>query len=296
MFETFAAEAIKNELMEFVSGLKQAPKYAMNNSRTAVLTVEDLAEVFSEENLKKSFKMEMADDGSSGYVKGSLKAPTGDIFFGEEIKGVTANLQDLHVDVDASFSAGQKTMSGAANASARLEGSAGFDLSGIKNDTVLKAGKANILYSLALSGVRVEVDPSKMSDPESVKSISAAIKSASGSYSFYDGIDGAVYFEVNDAGKKYNGIIKMTVSGNAGVTINKDSINEILDIVFEIQNAKSGYGKMDQSAMLKKLEKYAKVNADVSVYDVAGTKLFTILSADSISKLYDEIESAGALK
>lgn len=261
----------------------------------------DLKEAFSK--LKESIKLETkeSETGMSASAKGSWSAPTGDIDFGDEVKGISARLDAMKFNFNANYSMSEKGLVASANGSARVAGNAAFDFAGTDAPfTVIKAGKLNILCTASVSNGYAKMGPENLAtameltagkevEPETVKAVIEYFDAIKGNANAYGGISLAVYFEAEDGEKLYNGVIKIDLTSSLSYSFTKESATALVDVIKNFIDA------TDKDVMEAKdfepLEPFVSVKVDASVYDASGNKLFTVLNAEKASELFSIIMS-----
>lgn len=269
-----------------------------NNSRA--VTEEEFEE--SVAKMKDSIEMKMSEDGTSGSMKGSWSAPTGEIDFGENPpEGVKARLDSLGFNINASYNMSQTTgkISASANAAARFGASAEIDLS--KDDeSCIKSGKFSTLATLALVGLNASMNPEGMSemmaassspsamDPEAIL---GSVTSIGGKVLAYEGVNSAFYFEVEDPdnGNVYNGIIKYDLTADINYTISKDTIADLTETIMGLTTSMKTSKTMPTAADFEAFDDLIDMKANFAVYDISGEKIFTIFESTSFSGTIAEV-------
>lgn len=306
-FETVAEPLLKSELSTVVGSVTKLFSKSnktssgtsyYNNSRA--VTEEEFEE--SVAKMKDSIEMKMSEDGTSGSMKGSWSAPTGEIDFGENPpEGVKARLDSLGFNINASYNMSQTTgkISASANAAARFGASAEIDLSK-DNESCIKSGKFSTLATFALVGLNASMNPEGMSemmaassspsamDPEAIL---GSVTSIGGKVLAYEGVNSAFYFEVEDPdnGKVYNGIIKYDLTADINYTISKDTIADLTETIMGLTTSMKTSKTMPTAADFEAFDDLIDMKANFAVYDLTGKEIFTIFESTSFSGTIAEV-------
>lgn len=306
-FENVVEPLLKSELSTVVGSVtKLFPKSNKTSSGTSyynnsrAVTEEEFEE--SVAKMKDSIKMEMSEDGSSGSMKGSWSAPTGEIDFGENPpEGVKARLDSLGFNINASYNMSQTTgkISASANAAARFGASAEIDLS--KDDeSCIKSGKFSTLATLALVGLNASMNPEGMSEMMAGSSNPSAmnpealltyVTSIGGKVVAYEGVNSAFYFEVKDPadGTVYNGIIKYDLTASINYNITEESLAELTGTITGLVTSMKGKGTKPTAADFEAFDDLIDMKANFAVYDLTGKEIFTIFESTSFSGTIAEV-------
>ena len=286
VFEGVVLNKLATELPDLATAI--VPVSTGSKSREAV-TMDDLQKSFKE--FQKAFEMDYSNEG--GYIKGTWNGPVGEIDYEDAVKGLSTTINALKVSVDASYKVSETGATGKANGSARYSASSNLDLT--KESTSIKSGKANVLYSLDVNNVNASMSPENMQalmnfdgDDADYAALVDTLETLGGLIKFYSGIETALYFEVEDNSKLYNGVIKATV--NAVINYNlskealKDTVEKVTALVSKIQKNKV---TEDDLAALNSL---VSLNVNLSVYDTNGEKLFSVVDAKKLEDAYTQID------
>lgn len=292
-------KTVMKKLGKELSGLTSAIVPAVNTSSKSreAITMEDLQKSFKD--FKDAFEMKVSDTYDSGYIRGTWNGPVGELDYGEDVKGLSTTINAMRVSVDASFNTSTAGMTGNANGSARYAASSKLDLTGSNESSSIKSGKANVLYTLNVNNVNASVGADKVAAIMSVTgpnpdydAVVEALNTLSGAINFYSGIDTALYFEVEDNDKLYNGVIKATVSAALNYNLSKETFAEtaekVLAIVEKYESDKDYEVTAEDLAAFNDL---VSIRIDLSVYDAEGTKLFSLVDATKLDEAYTEIKN-----
>ncbi len=306
-FETVVEPMLKSELSTVVGSVTKLFSKSnktssgtsyYNNSRA--VTEEEFEE--SVAKMKDSIEMKMSEDGTSGSMKGSWSAPTGEIDFGENPpEGVKARLDSLGFNINASYNMSQTTgkISASANAAARFGASAEIDLS--KDDeSCIKSGKFSTLATFALVGLNASMNPEGMGEMMALSSspsamnpeaILGSVTSIGGKVLAYEGVNSAFYFEVEDPdnGNVYNGIIKYDLTASINYNITEESLAELTGTITGLVTSMKGKGTKPTAADFEAFDDLIDMKADFAVYDLTGEKIFTIFESTSFSGTIAEV-------
>ena len=129
-------------------------------------------------------------------------------------------------------------------------------------------------------------------ESSSITNVLNVIDTLTGRLSAYEGINGAAYFEVEDNGTIYNGIIKADICGTVDYLISKENVNALVGTIVTIIESftKNTFDEKD----IEPLDELVNLKVDISVYDTDGEKLFDLLTlnklSDAFSLVYPEIQ------
>lgn len=303
-FEAVAEAQLKTELTSVLKDItKIIPKKSAvsstsvyNNSRA--VTEEDFNKSLAE--MKESIKMEMSEDGTTGSIKGSWSAPTGEIDFGENPpEGVKVYLNSLGFNVNASYKMTETEVNASANASARFGASAEISIPE-EADSCIKSGKFSSLVTMGLVGLNAKMSPAGMSqmmagssNPSAMnpESLLTYVTSIGGKVVAYEGVNSAFYFEVEDPadGTVYNGIIKYDLTASINYNITEESLTELAGTITGLVSSMKGKGTKPTAADFEAFDDIITMSADFAVYDITGEKIFTIFESTSFSDTIAEV-------
>ena len=296
VFEDVVMDNLASELPKLVSAIAPVANKTSNTKSREAVTIDALQESFKD--FKNSFKIELAEDGTSGYIKGAWNGPLGELDYGDSVKGLSTTIDALRVSADASFNTTVTGISGKANGSARYSASSKFALPSADVDSSIKSGKANVLYYLNVNNVNASVSADKIEaimsldveDPEDLAAAVDVLNTLAGSINFYAGIDTALYFEVEDKNQLYNGVIKANVSAVINYGLSKDTLKATLNALAELVE-KIDNDEDITAEDLAPLNSLVTLNIDLSVYDTTGNEIFSIIKATKLDEAYTKINA-----
>lgn len=290
-------KTVMKKLGKELSGLSSAivPTIDTGSKSREAITMEDLQKSFKD--FKDAFEMKVSDTYDSGYIRGTWNGPVGELDYGEDVKGLSTTINAMRVSVDASFNTSTAGMTGNANGSARYAASSKFTLPGTDVESCIKSGKSNVLYYLNVNNVNASVSAEKMETIMSVAgsnpdyaAVVEALNTLSGAINFYSGIDTAIYFEVEDNDKLYNGVIKATVSAALNYNLSKETFVETAEKVLAIVEKYENDDEYEVTAEdLAAFNDLVSIRIDLSVYDAEGTYLFSLVDATKLDEAYTGI-------
>lgn len=277
-FNSVALPKLQSEFMSMLSGMTPSNMILNNGSRS--VKAETLKEAFN--NIQNSFDITETD--TSGTINGKWEGPTGQIDFEDAaVKGLAASINELALEIDADYKV-QDNSTAVIKASgyAGFGASIDFDVSNYEAQSVIKTLKLNAALKASLDNLKAEVGVIKVDDPEMEgRNAFKGLKSVSGKYSFYTGLDGASYFEFTDeSGEKYNGVIKIEVKGNVNLNLSKQNTEKFIEQLDSI-------GGNNTAAFISLIfgnEDFFKTSVELSVYNTSGSKICTFLKSDSLSE------------
>ena len=296
-FETVVLPVIAEQFITFASAIiaedSEETNGNINFSREAeTLTLKTLETAFDELPKKLKESATIDDEKMTASIDFDWEGPTGNI--NTEMPGVEASISKLNMKIKGSLNGDQETqkisLNGSASANAAFSLSATipeeFGAEGLKNIKLNVLGNANAdkislvgnpeLLAMANS---MEDDTDGENKDEPAVDPATLFDSISGKLYLYGGISGASYFEVKNAGKEYNGVIKATVSLSIDESLSKDKIVSIINTLEKLDSKESEVSGKDLDTLP------VKINIAISVYNVAGKKLFDYLTVDSFEKL-----------
>ena len=304
-FETVAEPQLKAELSTVVGavtkllpiGKKSSSGGSVYNNSRAVTEKE-----FNESvaKMKDSIEMKMSEDGTSGSMKGSWSAPTGEIDFGENPpEGVKVYLNSLGFNVNASYKMTETEVNASANASARFGASAEINIPE-EADSCIKSGKFSSLVTMGLVGLNAKMSPAGMSQMMAGSSNPSAmnpealltyVTSIGGKVVAYEGVNSAFYFEVKDPadGTVYNGIIKYDLTASINYNITEESLAELTGTITGLVTSMKGKGTKPTAADFEAFDELIDMKADFAVYNLTGERIFTIFESTSFSGTIAEV-------
>ena len=300
IFESVVSNKLKAEMEELTNMLSATPQFISAGSNARTVTFEDLESSFAK--IPESIKFEMNDDGDAGSIRGNWSAPTGEIDFGENVKGISAQLDAMRYSLNAGYNMSTNGGTGSINASTRFAGSVTVDTSTEEISSSIKYGKINFLTTSGVDNVLASINMDKIyqmgtfdrynMESSSITNVLNVIDTLTGRLSVYEGINGAAYFEVEDNGTIYNGIIKADICGTVDYLISKENVNALVGTIVTIIESftKNTFDEKD----IEPLDELVNLKVDISVYDTDGEKLFDLLTlnklSDAFSLVYPEIQ------
>ena len=302
IFEEKAKAVIEADIKKIVASLPLdklnflSTSSISNSANTSrAVTINQLQTSFSE--IKDSFITTTAEDGTAGSITGSWNGPVGEIDFGDdEVAGLTAAINALNLNLDAVYSVSETGMSFTANGGAKVSFTAGLDFTDItEEETSIKTAKLNAGYTAAASKVNATADFEAMEADVTDASVSTgayetmlgAVKTISGNISYEALIDSAAYFEIPSDGVIYNGVLKTNSNASLNLELSKKSLDELTELLTSTMTP----GKQFTSADFAILEKYITLKFNVDVYDAAGNYLFTYMTIESLTDLFDYVQT-----
>ena len=303
-FETVVLPVIAEQVITFASAIiaensedsEEAiitTKENINFAREAeTLTLKTLEAAFDDLPKKLKESATIDNEKMTASIDFDWEGPTGNI--NTEMPGVEASVSKLNMKIKGSLNGDQETqkinLNGSASANAAFSLSATipeeFGADGLKNIKLNVLGNANAdkislvgnpeLLAIANS---MEDDTDGENKDEPAVDPATLFDSISGKLYLYGGISGASYFEVKNADKEYNGVIKATVNLSIDESLSKDKIVSIINTLEKLDSKESEVSGKDLDTLP------VKINIAISVYNVAGKKLFDYLTVDSFEKL-----------
>ncbi len=298
IFEEKAKTVILEDLKKLFANLPLNQLNFLNNPSTPnyninsrAVTIDQLQESFA--GITEAFQSTQSEDGTAGSITGSWNGPVGEIDFGENATpGLTAKINALGLNLDLFYGASEAGISLTANGGVRVGFSAGLDFTkSSEEETAIKNAKLSAGYTASISKVSATADLAMMesdiidaSVPTSTyEAMLGGITKLSGNLSYEALIDSAAYFEIPSDGNIYNGILKTNSNASFNLALSKEALDELVGLIDSMMSQGYQFGSED----LAVLEKYITLKFDVDVYDAAGNKLFTYLSAASLSEIFD---------